>query len=349
MIAGVASSVFVSVLAYTTFKRGKSKKMGINGSKGQSKNNKATNESTSRLTTRTTSTFAKRRIHVGDGHASGHTRSSAVKTAGADEVKYSSDLAKFSRPEVLQHVNRAAADERLQKKFDVFNRWLKSNGATFPALDFRVYADGVRGVYTQCDIPADTQLVKVPLSCLITDDMARRTAVGRRLDKYSSRLSVPNHCQVLVFMLMSRKRGDSFYQPYYDILPESFDNFPIFWDKDKMAWLSGSTLVDEIRDRRKNMRNDYQTICLAVPEFEQFSFEEFLWCRTAVGSRNFSIIVNGKKVTAMVPLADMLNHFRPRETSWTYDNSQQGFTITSLKNLGGNCQVMDSYGKKMQQ
>lgn len=65
-----------------------------------------------------------------------------------------------------------------------------------------------------------------------------------------------------------------------------------------------------------------------------------------MGSRNFSIIVNGKKVTAMVPLADMLNHFRPRETSWTFDNRQQGFTITSLKNLGGNCQVMDSYGKK---
>lgn len=322
--------------------------MGIRGSKAQTKNLRGVNEPTSSPASRASS-VAKRRIHSHGVYAHANdtsTDTTATATAGADEVKYSSDLAKFSRPEVLKHMDRAAGDERLQKKFDEFNRWLKSNGAEFPALDFRVYADGVRGVYTQCDIPADTQLVKVPLACLITDDMARKTPVGRRLDKFSSRLSVPNHCQVLVYMLLSRKKGNSFFQPYYDILPESFDNFPIFWGKDKLAWLRGSSLVDEIQERRKNMRSDYQTICHAVPEFEQFTFEEFLWCRTAVGSRNFSIIVNGQKVTAMVPLADMLNHFRPRETSWTFDNAQQGFTITSLKSLGGNCQVMDSYGKK---
>ena len=61
-------------------------------------------------------------------------------------------------------------------------------------------------------------------------------------------------------VLMPHVSSRSFYQPYYDILPESFDNFPIFWNKEKMAWLQGSTLVEEIRERRKNMRNDYQTV-----------------------------------------------------------------------------------------
>ena len=57
---------------------------------------------------------------------------------------------------------------------------------------------------------------------------------------------------------------------------------------------------------------------LREQEFRQFSFEEFLWCRTAVGSRNFSITIRGHKRTAMVPQADMLNHFRPRECVPTY-------------------------------
>jgi histone-lysine N-methyltransferase SETD3 len=65
-----------------------------------------------------------------------------------------------------------------------------------------------------------------------------------------------------------------------------------------------------------------------------------------VGSRNFGININGVKRTTMVPWADMLNHFRPRETSWTFDNSQQGFTMTSLKQLSSGQQIMDSYGKK---
>jgi hypothetical protein len=44
-----------------------------------------------------------------------------------------------------------------------------------------------------------------------------------------TQLSVPNHCQIIVFMLMTRAEGNSFFQPYYDVLPSDFNNFPIFW------------------------------------------------------------------------------------------------------------------------
>ena len=87
-------------------------------------------------------------------------------------------------------------------------------------------------------------------------------------------------------------------------------------------------------------------VCRVALEFSKmYSFEEFLSYRTAVGSRNFGIIVDGVKLTAMVPYADMLNHFRPRETSWTFNN-QGAFVITSLKKLVAGQQVMDPYGKK---
>jgi len=45
-------------------------------------------------------------------------------------------------------------------------------------------------------------------------------------------------------------------------------------------------------------------------------------------------------------MADMLNHKRPRETSWTFDNTRQSFTITSLKELLRGEQIFDSYGPK---
>ena len=40
---------------------------------------------------------------------------------------------------------------------------------------------------------------------------------------------MPNHCQIIVFMLLTRAEGNSFFQPYYDVLPSDFNNFPIFW------------------------------------------------------------------------------------------------------------------------
>ena len=42
----------------------------------------------------------------------------------------------------------------------------------------------------------------------------------------------------------------------------------------------------------------------------------------------------------------MLNHYRPRETKWTYDNNLQAFTITTLQGIRGGEQIFDSYGQK---
>lgn len=51
-----------------------------------------------------------------------------------------------------------------------------------------------------------------------------------------------------------------------------------------------------------------------APEFKDFSLEEFSWARMMVASRNFGITIGEVKTDALVPLADMLNHYRPRET-----------------------------------
>ncbi|KAL0585553.1 hypothetical protein ABG067_004694 [Albugo candida] len=65
-----------------------------------------------------------------------------------------------------------------------------------------------------------------------------------------------------------------------------------------------------------------------------------------VCSRNFGLTIDGVKTAALVPFADMLNHYRPRETSWTFDQKLDGFTITSLESICSGAQVYDSYGKK---
>jgi histone-lysine N-methyltransferase SETD3 len=48
----------------------------------------------------------------------------------------------------------------------------------------------------------------------------------------------------------------------------------------------------------------------------------------------------------MVPMADMLNHKRPPETYWTFDDDLNAFTITATKDFKAGEQVYDSYGRK---
>jgi histone-lysine N-methyltransferase SETD3 len=42
---------------------------------------------------------------------------------------------------------------------------------------------------------------------------------------------------------------------------------------------------------------------------------------------------------AQVPYADMLNHYRPRETKWAFDGQRRAFAITSLQPIGAGAQV----------
>ena len=267
------------------------------------------------------------------------------------------DRRKFYHPAVdTELVGEAVQEqEQAEDKFTLFVKWMKEHGAKFPDQHLVKYTEECRGVHAKKDIPRDRQIAFVPLKLLIHEGHGQNTKVGAKVwNSPNNNIIVPAHTQVIIYMLLQGARTaargekcDAFHAPYYKILPENFDCFPIFWNKEEMSWLEGSDLVRQIRDRRRNILADHHEVSRIYPEWsEQFTEEDFLWCRTAVGSRNFGININGVKRTTMVPWADMLNHFRPRETSWTFDNSQQGFTMTSLKQLSSGQQIMDSYGKK---
>lgn len=48
-----------------------------------------------------------------------------------------------------------------------------------------------------------------------------------------------------------------------------------------------------------------------------------------VGACLASLEVNRVRTAALVPFADMLNHYRPRETKWTFDNARQVTATTT--------------------
>ena len=238
-----------------------------------------------------------------------------------------------------------------EAKYRAFENWLLVNGAEFPDVVLKSYSDNVRGVHTRTDVPPHMCIISIPLKCLITDLMGRtQTEAGRMVfaPNVNANLSAPTLIAVVLFILENQRDPKCFFKPYFDVLPNDWSDFPIFWsDENLHSWLKGSPLIRDVKDRIRSMRADYEEvrrICGAA--VFPYSFDEFLKVRTAVGSRNFGIIVDGEKRTSMVPFADMLNHFRPRETSWTFDSSRGHFTITTLTRLSAGQQVMDSYGRK---
>ena len=186
----------------------------------------------------------------------------------------------------------------------------------------------------------------MPKSHLITLEMAKQTGVSKKILEHKVDLLSPKHSFLSTFLLRERLKPDSFWRPYLDILPSDYDSMPIFFSEDDLSQLEGSPFLTQVRDKISDLKKDYEAIVSVAPEFAEHTFKEFCWARMTAASRIFGIVIGDLKTDAFVPLADMLNHRRPKQTSWSYSNEKGGFVIESLENIKKGEQIYDSYGKK---
>jgi tetratricopeptide (TPR) repeat protein len=223
-----------------------------------------------------------------------------------------------------------------------------SSSSTFPYLYMRKYGEGSRGVHLRTDVPPETEVMAIGLDHLITVEMGRACPLGRKIaaSGVERDLSASKHCYLAAFVLWDRTNPASFFRPYYEVLPAAYPNMPIFWSREELSWLDGSYLLQQVDDRKANIRADYDLLVRAAPDFAAYSLDDFSWARMMVASRNFGIVVDGIRTDALVPYADMLNHMRPRQTRWAFDNRKRQFVIISMQALHVGAQVFDSYGKK---
>jgi histone-lysine N-methyltransferase SETD3 len=128
-------------------------------------------------------------------------------------------------------------------------------------------------------------------------------------------------------LLELKKEDKNDYQPYLDILPSSFDEFPHMYTDDELEWLKGSEILKAIEENKKMQREDYDIICNLVEEYKQFNYKDYLDVATTINSRVFSIKINEVEHRALVPYADMLNHKVPKMTHWFYSDEKKGFVM----------------------
>lgn len=104
--------------------------------------------------------------------------------------------------------------------------------------------------------------------------------------------------------------------------------------------------MKQVEEKIEDVKTDFDNICDKVPEYEKYQFKWFSQIRMMVSSRIFGMNIEGVKTDGFVPMADMLNHKRPKQTTWTYTDEKQGFVIEAIHDIPRNEEVFDSYGKK---
>lgn len=229
----------------------------------------------------------------------------------------------------------------------IFQRWLLENRAFVDDLNIKVKRGGEREVISKHNIKSNTNIVQIPKKLIITELHGKNTEFGKLLlNGDHSKMGNLGISLVVIYILTTFNKG-CFFQPYYDILPDNLQNFPIFWNKKELSHLQGSNILNKITERVDSFINDYNIIAMNCPGFEeQHPLKHFIYIRTLIGSRNFGINIDGEKRVAMVPFADMLNHHGTPDTRWYYCPNIQAFKMDSVDKIQGGGEMTDTYGKK---
>ena len=194
-----------------------------------------------------------------------------------------------------------------QEKYKIFKKWLIENGAIFQKnIDFPYTYGPFHIVGCKCvsDIKDDEGILLVPKNLMIMGKDL--TYINKLIKDVKDDLSDKEDFSTLFLTLnlyLEKNKKDSFFKPYIDLIFTNRDYFAT-WNDKTYTELHNIYTAQSIKNLRDSIDIIYN-ILIKCKAFEKMTREEYSFCYFQVISRQFYL---DKKNSALIPLADLLNH-----------------------------------------
>ncbi|KAF2207175.1 hypothetical protein CERZMDRAFT_102670 [Cercospora zeae-maydis SCOH1-5] len=260
-----------------------------------------------------------------------------------------------------------------QNASDAFLQWLKNNGATISPniqlADLRDRAAG-RGVVATKDLAEDEELFSIPRSSILTAETSDLPAAVRK------EIDHPWLSLILAMVYEYLKGDDSPWQPYFNLLPESFDSL-MFWSDDELSYLQGSAVIDKIGKESADSAFSEQLIPIIAQHTDVFrtagrSNDELLALCHRMGSTIMAYAFDLEKPESeqpttkqteeeweedaeetatlpkgMIPLADMLNanaDLNNAKLFFSEDTTDKFVTMKTIRPVPAGTELYNDFG-----
>ena len=179
--------------------------------------------------------------------------------------------------------------------------WLRANGARFDKV--APVWSGKTGftLRATAEVQVGECLIEVPLAVLLGPKAVEASWMRSLL----AALPVPEQVQVL--LLLEDANATSFFRPYLDMLPQTFDT-PLFWTREQAMELQGTQLLERSIMLRHEMPRSFHNLKTSVIDkhpglfpADKFTYDRYLWSYSIVRSRAFGNFT-------LMPLIDLMNH-----------------------------------------
>ena len=220
-------------------------------------------------------------------------------------------------------------------KIELFTKWLKEGGAKLDPVRMKYYGPDYRGVHSCKIIKPNDIILKIPENLIITPQRGRDTPIGKLVMESNIHIVSSYLFYLTLFFLEQFHDPNSFWKPYLNVYPKSISSFPFFYSKEEKEMLTGSSIVEDINIKKKELIDEYEKIAKAVPQFRKYTLEEYMKNKVLIVSRVFLVKIKGKEERIMVPFADMFNYHKEKvgETFWKYDDTSESFVVSAKRGI----------------
>ena len=132
----------------------------------------------------------------------------------------------------------------------------------------------------------------------MTLDEDRKSKLGVYFTpQLEKKLNSPHHSLLSTFMLTEIDKGDkSKWKYYFDLLPSSYNNFPIFYGEKEISYLKRTQFLELLQKKKKEMKENYDLLIKIIPGYSKYDYNLFKKMREVISSRVFGITIKGKKM-----------------------------------------------------
>ena len=211
-----------------------------------------------------------------------------------------------------------------QEKYKIFKKWLIDNGAFFQKnIDFPYTYGPFHIVGCKCisDIKDDEGILLVPKNLMIIGKDL--TYLNDLIKEKKSELFEIEDISTLFLTLnlyLEKDNKNSFFKPYIDLIFTNRDYFAT-WNDETYSELHNIYIARSIKTLMASIDTVYN-ILIKCPSFSKMTKEEYSYCYFQVISRQFYLDKNN---SALIPLADLLNHSHATIHYEIYDGENMVF------------------------
>ncbi|XP_041468746.1 actin-histidine N-methyltransferase-like [Lytechinus variegatus] len=203
-----------------------------------------------------------------------------------------------------------------EEHFEAFFKWLNKNGVSSDSVKIAKFDQGY-GLQATKDIKSDEQLLNIPRKVMMTDQNALESPTIGELVRGDRLLKGMPNVALAVFIISEKLKPNSFWKPYLDILPSSY-NLPLYFTPDDIKLFKGTTVYGEFLKQYKNIARQYGYLfkLFNLPDNsklqlrEHFTYDFYRWAVSTVMTRQNQIPAKDSKglSLSLIPLWDMCNH-----------------------------------------